>query len=299
MKRFSFSRAQFCLVTTGLLLLCTTASAQTNRVATPPFPTLKSPVDSFRTLLVMPTAERRQFIATRNTNAQERLVQKLREYQALSPEQRELRLKATELRWYLQPLMRSPATNRPAQLALIPENLRDMVADRLEQWDRVPSPVQQMFLTNEQAVGYLARLDAPTNFPPRPTIQIRQKMIDRVNQLFDLTPNEKEKVLATLSDAERQQMERTLDAFKKLSPAQRRQCLLSFKQFTEMSAAERQEFLKNAERWSQMTPAERQSWREVVSAAPNMPPAPFIRVPTPPVPTNPHKPVSAVATNGG
>ena len=74
---------------------------------------LKSPVDSFRALLVMPTAERHQFVATRNTNTQERLVEKIREYQALTPEERELRLTATELRWYLLPLMSArPPTGR-------------------------------------------------------------------------------------------------------------------------------------------------------------------------------------------
>ena len=284
------------LILAAGIFLCTIGSAQSNRVITPPNPTLKSPVDSFRTLLVMPMAERRQFIATRNTNAQERLVQKLREYQSLSPEERELRLKATELRWYLQPLMHAPATNRAAQLALIPENMREMVADRLQQWDRIPAPVQRMFLTNQQAVGYLTRVDAPPNSPPLP-VQSRQKIIDRVNQLFDLTSDEKESVFATLSDAERQQMEKTLDAFTKLTVAQRRQCLLSFKQFAEMSVPERKEFLNNAKRWSQMTPAQRQAWREIVSAAPIMPPA-RIKSPTPPLPLN-RKPGPSVATNGG
>jgi hypothetical protein len=156
-----------------------------------------------------------------------------------------------------------------------------------------------MFLTNQQAVGYLARVDAPTNLPPLPSpVHLRQKLFDRVNQLFDLTPKEKDDVLATLSDAEREQMEKTLDAFKNLTLAQRRQCLLSFKQFTEMSAAERQEFLNNARRWSQMTPAQRQAWREVVSAAPNLPPAPFTQVTPPPMPLN-RKPGAAVTTNGG
>jgi hypothetical protein len=254
-------------------------------------------VESFRALLVMPTAERRQFLATRNTNAQDRLVQKIREYQSLTPEQRELRLTATELRWYLHPLMRSPGTNRPAQLALIPENMRDMVADRLQQWDRIPAPVQQMFLTNDQAAGYLARMNAPTNYPP--PFELRQKLTAHINRLFDLKPEEKDKVLATLSEAERRQMQKTWEAFEKLSPPQRRQCLLSFKQFTEMTLTERKEFLKNAELWSHMTPAERQSWRELVSAAPNMPPLPFYKAPTPPAPTNPPQPGPKMATNGG
>ncbi|HEX5220324.1 MAG TPA: DUF3106 domain-containing protein [Verrucomicrobiae bacterium] len=298
MKRFSFKPAQMVLAVAGILL-CTVGSAQSNRNATPPPPLpAKSPVDSFRALLVMPTAERRQFIATRDTNVQQRLVQKIREYQSLPPEERDLRLKATELRWFLQPLMHAPATNRPAQLALIPESMRTMVADRLQQWDRIPAPVQQMFLTNQQAVNYLARVDATTNSAPWPPLPSQEKIIDRVNQLFDLTPNEKEDVMATLSDAERQQMEKTLEAFKKLTPAQRRQCLLSFKQFTEMSPAERQEFLNNAKRWSQMPPAQRQAWREVVSTAPNVPPAPLITVPSPPLPLN-SKPRPSVATNGG
>ena len=302
MKRLSSGFVALLAAAAGIVLSDRIALAQTNLAApTPPPPVLRSPVDSFRKLLLMPTAERRQFLATRKTNVQERLVQKIREYQELPPEERDLRLIATELRWYLQPLMLSPATNRPAQLALIPENMREMVADRLQQWDRIPAVVQQMFLTNDQAAGYLARVDAPTNYPPLPTVpvQIRQKMAARVNQLFALTPGEKEKVLATLSDAERQQMEKTWEAFQNLSPAQRRQCLVSFKQFADLSPAERQEFLKNAARWSQMTPAERQSWRELVSAAPRMPPVPFMPVPRPPVPVSPGKAKPSVATNGG
>jgi hypothetical protein len=285
----------------AVLVLATGAvSAQTNPVViTPPVPTLKSPVESFRALLVMPTAERRQFLATRNTNVQERLVQKIRQYQTLTPEQRELRLKATELRWYLQPLMRAPATNRAAQLALIPEEMRAMVAARLEQWDRIPASVQQMFLTNELGAGYLARVALPTNYPPLPTVQIRQHLVARINQLFDLTPGEQERVLGTLSDAERKQMEKTWEKFQNLSPVQRRQCLLSFKQFTDLAPAERQEFLQNAERWSQMTPAERQAWRELVSIAPNLPPLPNVRVATPPPPLPVRRPGPGVATNGG
>jgi hypothetical protein len=295
MKRSLLHPAQLIFAAAGIFL-CTIGSAQTNPVITPPAPTWRSPVDSFRALLDMPAGERRRFIATRNTNAQERLEQKIREYESLSPEERRLRLKATELRWYLQPLMHAPATNRPAQLALIPENMREMVADRLQQWDRIPAPVQRMFLTNQQAVGYLTRVAAPTNSPPLPPLPSREKIIDRVNQLFDLTSDEKESVFATLSDAERQQMEKTLDAFTKLTEAQRRQCLLSFKQFAEMSAPERQEFLNNAKRWSQMTPAQRQAWREVVSIAPIMPPA--LRKVLPPPASN-RKPGPSVATNGG
>jgi Protein of unknown function (DUF3106) len=278
------------------------ALAQTNPVIAPvPLPMLRSPVDSFRALLTMPMTERRQFLATRGTNAQEQLKQKIVEYQKLPPEECELRLKATELRWYLQPLMRSSPTNRASQLALIPENMRGLVAVRLEQWDQISAPVQQMFLTKELSAGYFSRVAGPTNFPPLPTTQIRQQLqlTARINQLFDLTAEEKENVLATLSDVEREQMEKTLAAYEKLAPGQRKQCLMSFKKFVGMSLTERQQFLQNAERWAQMSPAERQSWREVVSVAPNLPPLPIRLVPQPPQPGDPRKPGVPAVTNGG
>lgn len=284
----------------GLGWLGAPAGAQTNRsVPTAPLPLLRSPVDSFRVLLTMPMAERREFLATRTTNVQARLKEKIREYQSLTPEERELRLKATELRWYLQPLMHGAPTNRAAQLALIPENMRALVAVRIAQWDRISAPTQQMFLTNEQSASYFAQVTGPTNFPPLPTTQLRKQLTARINQLFELTPEEKENVLATLSDAEREQMEKTLTAYEKLTPGQRKQCLMSFKKYVGMSLAERQAFLQNAERWAQMTPAERQSWREVVSAAPNLPPLPIRLVPQPPLPVTSHQPGGPVATNGG
>lgn len=288
----------------AILWLLTRAAvpAQTNRVLpappTPPVPVLKSPVDSFRTLLVMPSAERRAQLASRPPEVRQKLLDKVQEYQALSPEERELRLKATELRWYLQPLMRSPATNRPAQLEMIPDSLRDLVAVRITQWDKMPPAIQQMMLTNQVGPNYLVS-GSPTNMPPLPMAKIRGKLQERFNQLFELTPAEADKVLATLSEAERRQMEKTLAAFEKLTPAQRQQCVVSFSRFASLDGGEQQEFLKNAERWAQMTPAERQSWRELVSNAPRLPPLPELTRKLQSLPRPPHKPAGTPSTNGG
>lgn len=256
----------------------------------PSLPVIKSPVDSFRALLVMPTADRKTQIATRSAEVQKKLVEKIREYQSLTPDERELRLKTTELRWYLKPLMNSPATNRVAQLNVIPENLRQMVADRIEQWDKLAPSVQQLILTNQHGADYVVRISTVPPSPPLPGAKIRAAMTSRFEKMFELTANEKEKVLSTLSDAERRQMEKTLEAFAKLTPMQRSQCQKAFSKFTGMSAEEKQEFLKNAQRWSEMSPAERQSWRELVSTAPRIPPLPHISRP-PPLPPNPHKSV--------
>src|SRR4051812_21202999 len=69
----------------------------------PPPPPLKSPVDLFRELLGLSLTERRQFLSNRAPIIQKRLLAKVREYESLKPDERELRLRATELRWYLLP----------------------------------------------------------------------------------------------------------------------------------------------------------------------------------------------------
>ncbi len=278
-------------------------AANTNAVNTPPpmpaLPQLRSPVESFRALLVMPAAERDAQLASRSTEAQQRIIVKIREYQTLTAEERELRLKATELRWYLKPLMSAPPTDRPAQLKSVPENLREMIASRLEQWDKISPSVQQLILTNQHGANYIAVGNTSPSGPPLPTDKIRAALSRRFEKLFELTEPEKQKVLATLSDAERQQMERTLESFATLSPAQRRQCIVSFTRFVGMNPTERAEFLKNAQRWSEMTPAERQSWRELVSTAPKMPPLPQISIRPPPLPSTPNRSHLSPTTNGG
>jgi len=264
----------------------------------PPLPAIKSPVDSFRALLLMPTRERQAQLATRPADIRDKLIAKVNEYQGLPAEERNLRLTATELRWYLKPLLATAPTNRAPQLALIPEGVREMVLERLAQWDRFPPAVQQMMLTNQFGASYVV-IGSNTNFPPTPVNQIRKTLQDRFTRIFDLTTDEKARVLGRLSEAERRQMEKTLEAFGNLNPGQRQRCLVSFSRFAGMSPAERQEFLRNAARWSQMSAAERQAWRELVSNVPKFPPLPGLPHRPPPLPPTHPKPEEAFSTNGG
>jgi hypothetical protein len=285
-------------------------SALTNMM--PPLPQPQSPVNFFRQLLAMTPRERANYLTNRPPEIRERILAKVREYLALGPNECELRLRATELRWYLLPLLRESPTNRTAQLAMIPEDLRGLINARLEQWDSLPAQFRQEFLDNERTLHYFSRVDS-TNAPPEPGAQRgpsdaeqarwqalsgdeRQKITARFNQFFELTPDEKQKTLNTLSDAERAQMEKTLQSFDNLPPAQRRECIHAFTKFAGMSPAERAEFLKNAERWSQLPPNERQAWRDLVTQVPLWPPLPDASI-MPPKPP-PRSPVrSMVATN--
>lgn len=271
----------------------------------------RSPVALFRQLLAMTPEERETYLTNRPPQIRERILAKIKEYEALDPNERELRLRATELRWYLLPLMRESPGNRAASLAKVPSDIRELVKSRLNQWIILPPQLQQEFLENEHALHYFAHLDISNLTtlqrisPPGSELQRwasmteaqRKKIAANVNQFFDLTPDEKDVALNTLSDAERKQMEKTLQAFDKLPPDQRTECVRAFAKFASMSAPEKQEFLRNARRWAQMSPTDREAWRDLVKNVPEWPPLPtgFITPPPPPpLPANVHP---AAATN--
>jgi hypothetical protein len=281
-------------------------SANTNSPAA-----AKSPVDLFRQLLAMAPDERDIFLTNRPPEIRARILAKVAEYEALDPDERALRLRATELRWYLLPLLRDSPTNRAARLAQVPDDLRELVQNRLEEWMILPPPLQDEFLQNEHALAYFSHID-PANgansapepsHPPLPgdddqarwnalsDIE-RQQVTAQFNFFFELTTEEKQKTLNTLSDAERAQMEKTLQSFEKLPSNQRAECVSAFAKFASMDARQQAEFLKNAARWAEMSPAERQAWRDLVVNVPQWPPLPpgFL----PPAPTGN---APAMATN--
>ncbi len=251
--------------------------------------------------------ERDDFLTNRPPEIRARILAKVAEYEALDPNERELRLRATELRWYLMPLLRESPANRAARLAQIPDDVRGLVQSRLEEWSILPPPLQQDFLENEHILHYFAHVDASNsaseNFGRKPSEAERahwnglseperRQITDGFNQFFGLTPDEKQTALNTLSDAERRQMEKTLQSFDKMPASQRAECVNAFAKFASMNALDQAEFLKNAERWSAMSPAERQSWRDLVVNVPQWPPLPIGMTP----PTSPDAP-PAMATN--
>ena len=136
----------------------------------PPVPPAGSPVDFFRQLLAMPPSDRARFLTNKPAVARARLLAKVREYEVLGPDERELRLRATELRWHLLPFFHEPATNHAARLALVPDDLRELVKTRVEEWDALPPQLQQEFLANEPALLYFTHVDSLNNPPPLPPL---------------------------------------------------------------------------------------------------------------------------------
>jgi len=279
---------------------------------------MKSPVDFFRELLAMTPSQRAQALTNRPPETRKLILAKVREYLSLNADERELRLKATELEWRLVPLMKASPTNRAPQLAALSEDDRKMIEARLKEWDQLPESVKTNLLDRRESIRLYIQMKSGTAtstniyIPLRPKVQEdlkklqalsdpeRQKLIDRFNQYFDFSPREREKVLRTLTSAEKEQIGKTLSKFESLSRQQRAQCLRSFEQFANMSVAERQQFLKNAERWIMMTPKQRQDWRDLVEKISITPTAPaFVSAPMPPPPAPRRSRQPALTTNGG
>lgn len=268
------------------LLVCTAAWSAAAQPALPsppvPLPVPTAPIEQFRRLLAMAPAARAQALASRPLESRRTLEAKLAEYEKLAPEEREARLRATELRWYLTRLIKTPATDRGPVAAFVPESFRPVIETRLRQWDQFSDAKRQQILTNEAALTFFTRLEntAPVQanvplaiYPPG----MRQKMEADLNKYFNLSEKQKTKTLHVLSAAERAQMEKTLEAFEKLPKARRDLCLKGFHQFAELSPEERAQFLKNAEQWQSMSAENRQAWRQLVDqlgATANRPPMP-------------------------
>jgi len=274
----------------------------------PPIPKLKSPVARFRELLMMAATDRRLILTNRTAEVRDKLVAKIREYNALTAEVREARLTATEFRWYLVKLMSLAPTNRSHLLDSVPENLMPLVESRLAQWDLLPPELQRQILINEQAISLMTHMGTNSTGAARQSLeglpaaqrlsmQVKLARIDGMadaervqafslfERFFEMTPEEREKALRTLSETERDEMQRTLQTFEGLPPDKRAQCVRTFERFTNMTPEERGLFLRNAQQWETMSPSERQTWRQIVNTVKIMPPLPYPR--RPPLPPSP------------
>ena len=268
------------------------ARKETPSVPAPP-PLPPAPVN-FRELLTNNTAEREAILAARSPEQRQILRRKLREYESLAPPERDARLCTLQLRLYLRPLMGEAISNRVERLAAVPDPERKLVEERLQFWDQLPPEVQREFLTNEWVLRYIFRpeMARPGQSLPVPGAlqqkiengvqgwnqlpeQKRQEILEHFKRLFELSENEKSKVLNEFSDSDRQRMRKTLQIFERLPRAQRDRCVNGFQRFAELTSQERQQFLNNAERWQSMSVKDRLAWQSLVSR---------ISAPLPPLP---------------
>lgn len=285
-----------------------TTGAPPGPTAVTPLPPWPPPIVTFRQLLAMSNDERERELDQMPEERRRLLAAKLQEYEALTPEQREARLRATQLCTWLAPLLTVSPAERGPRLASVPETERALVEQRLAFWDALAPDVQRDLLAHGPFLFYFARLEtaAPAHHAAwlerlpqaeRQRVQDalarwesiaparRQELDAHLQRLFSAPPDELDKVLSALPPAERAQLEARLKALGQLPAAQRQQSLESLRKFLTLTPDERAQFLRNAERWRQMTPEQRQTWRRLATKLPPLPP---------PFPTR-EKPVAGAA----
>lgn len=277
-------------------LAWTGAAVQAAAPSVPPLPPLTTaPMDFFRNLLATNAAGRAAFLADRSPEQRRILEIKIAEYQALPPDERELRLVATDLRHYLSIFLRWPVELRSQLLTQVPAKYRAFVMERLKTWDALTPEAKQEFLENETALSFIVRLSKATppksqqmlaDLPAKQRAEMeavlktwqatspsrRQAQIARFNQFFELTEQEKQQTLAALPADQRVKPQRILALFERLPKDDRQKCAEALNQFLAMSPEEREQFLRNAARWQAMSAQERQAVRDMVLKFPPLPP---------------------------
>lgn len=286
------------------------------RSGEPPAPPVRiPPADMFRRLLAAPPLMRESWLAAKPPAARELIREKLAEFTALPPEDRELRLRVAELEYYLTPLLAAATDRREAILAAAPADLQPLLKDRLKAWDALPEAARREVLDSHSGLsGFVsaenadpARLeDAVVNASPSDRVRLTNEFLrwsalpaeDRARKtagfqrFFALDSVERDKVLQRLAESDRRAMELTLAAFARLSPAQRERCVTAFGRLGAMPAEERDRFLHDAARWEALPSRERESWRNLVAQLRRRPPTP-----PPPMPPRRSPVLQVAATN--
>jgi len=294
MRRLAFVSA-FLVAIHGLI-------AAETKLAPPPLPAPPSPIVSFRQLLNMNSAARATELQKKSPRNRAIIEDRLKEFDALSKEQREVRLKLMELRWQLMSLIHQTPNNRAAALNLIAEQDRAGINERLRYWDQLPPDVQKAVLENEMMLSYIISGQAantteltnrvetlPSNLRSnllatmerwrKMTPDQQKQIFDNFRSVFDLNEGERQKVISQSpidrsSATEQEKIARLMKSFDELPPAQRQRWMNSLQKFTSMSMEERAQFVQNAERWQKMSETERQNWRNLIRKIPPLPPMP-------------------------
>jgi hypothetical protein len=262
----------------------------------------KTQWEEFRQLLAMSGPDREKVLAGKP--AQLRAI--LKEYDSLSPGDREIRLRMAELRYYLMPLMAASPANRASLLAKVPAKDRKAVEDRLAKWNRLAPELQKEVLENEWMITAIMRYGAAGSSQPiaaaewLPTERRRQidesraafqqlsgekrdRMIENFSQVLGMDEKEKTKALNQVPTTERQKMAPMLQDFQKLAPSERPEVIKSLKEFAAMSPLQQAQFFENAEKWNHLSEAEKNSYRRLIVQMPPLPPG----LELPPMPFDP------------
>jgi hypothetical protein len=264
-----------------------------------------TPVDGFRELLALDLAEREEHLADKKGEQQDYLRELLNEFDALTPTQRELRLRLLELRYRLLPLLSIEPTERLEKFGKIPADQRQFIEAQLRFWDQMSERDRELALKEPDSwsfLPFLARQSAPDMTPPplpeRTRLleaeiakwralapEARERSARGLLRFLELDASQQGRVLDSVSAPQRGHLEQIAAAYRQLSPQKRRECLVAFARLAAIDEDERKLFWRKAARWEEMSPEQRAAWRSFTAQLPPLPPGAGPVLDLPPIPT--------------
>lgn len=258
-------------------------------VRTAPMPPLSpSPIDLFRRLLATNVTGRDQFMSGKSAAMRQYLESRIHEFEVMPADERNAKLQALELRWYMPRVMKLKPAERASRFETVPEPIRSIIRQRLLQWDILPPQLQQEVLDNETAIRFFERPEraggsegvlGAMSTGQRSDLEKRyaewmmlpetkrQEIVRRFDELVGMPEAARSNALVRITEADYAQMQQTLSQFNALSKEQRAQAIQGFLKFAELSPAEQAAFLRTAQRWRTMSEKDRELWRDVVTRA--------------------------------
>ena len=285
-----------------------------------------SPFAKFKQILELPEVKREVAVESLNVSSDKHraiISSKIKEYEAMSLNERNHKLDALDFRWHLLALLKMEPAKRADKLTAVPERFREDILNRLNGWDKLDIQVRESLIRNESFFRYMSSFGrgsesraAMTNHLIKMPSKLRENVEKRIiewrgrqksdrrkmkrhfHRFFDLQPIDQQKALSHLSVRERTKMEASLIRFKSMTIEQREIILKSFDRLADMSQVERTAFFRNSQRWNEMSNVERKQWRTLVTKMPPLPPG-FEKETSPPLPPGMSDPVSGqtVVTN--
>src|SRR6266446_6823157 len=145
MRLLAFCALLSLLVTSAIT--CTAAQSSAPTVSGPPLPinlpVPPSPIDRLRELVRLDQETRGRELAKKPAASGRVIENTLKELDALTPQQQQVRLRLMELRWEMSRVLSQSPTNRAMALVFIRPEDRDLVKERLKYWDQLSPDLQK------------------------------------------------------------------------------------------------------------------------------------------------------------
>jgi hypothetical protein len=254
-----------------------------------------SPVEKFRLLLEASSSELKAELDAYPEETRSKISVKIAEYRKLSVENRRQKLTATELRWYLPPLLNVDQDTRDFHLKKLEPGLAEVIHQRLMTWDSLPEDLKSSSSKSSLIIGHLSK--APSLNPPLPTpsasgtvasapklpkvpgtsvsvnaaAPVSQERLQRLKAYFEMNQEAKN---ATLKDASLMSDSIFMSRLNWLEtmPDQLRERVLSHLiRFQELSAEEKKDFGRSIKTWNRLPQPEKEALRNLVKKTPPFP----------------------------